>query len=62
MPCCCFCATQALVQRPANFVNFCIEELREIQRVTDTPPGLPSRDLPPVKASRPGAPASPGAF
>jgi hypothetical protein len=48
---------QSLVQRPANFVNFLMDELREIQRVTDAPSGM-GRELPPVKASPRGA-ASP---
>jgi hypothetical protein len=41
-------AEQALVQRPPNFVTFCVDELKEVQRVIDKPQ-VGANQLPPVK-------------
>ena len=42
---------KAMVQRPANFVSFCIDELKELERISDSPQGPSTRDLPPVRDS-----------
>jgi hypothetical protein len=47
------------MQRPANFVNFCVDELKEIQRVTE-PQSAQGKELPPVQGKK--TPTGPGAF